>query len=345
MEQAKGKPGTVRTFGEMPDGRPCRQVILSDGRLSVGVIEWGAVLQDLRLAGHGHALTLGYHRLEDYLADSASFGAICGRVANRIRGARITVDGREHRLAANIPGGHILHGGPEGSGRQLWSLADHGPTHATFQLTLPDGQMGFPGNLDVRAEYRVINGALEIGIAAETDAPTCCNIVPHPYFCLDGAAQGGDARAQILQVEADRYLSVDGDLLPVAPPAPVDGTPFDFRTPRPLGTGPGAPRYDNNLCLADDRRPLTRIASLTGPASGITMAIETTEPGLQVYDGGGIGRAHRAPGLDGAEYGAFAGIALEPQAWPDAPNHEDFPSIWLRPGVVSRSLSRFIFDA
>lgn len=328
----------IETFGGLDDGAMVERVRLSAHGLSANILTWGAVLQDLRLEGVGHSLVLGFPEFQYYPTRSPNFGSIVGRVANRIRNGQAEIAGTLHQFDKNVLDRHTLHGGAAGSGKRLWRLTGSGDDFAMLEQTLPDGHMGFPGEMQVRAVYRILPGpALEIEITATSDAETLCNFAHHSYFNLDGA---GDARRQEFQVQADHYLGLDEDLVPDGSVLAVDNTPFDFRTARPI-LQEGV-LYDNNLCLSRQRIACRPVARLKGVQSGIEMSIETTEPGLQVYDGAKIkGRTEDLPGLDGAPYDAFSGIALEPQAWPDAPNQEWADQVRLSPGETYTQTTRF----
>lgn len=330
----------IEVFGRLDDGREVERVRLAAHGLAVDVLTWGAVVQDLRLDGVGHSLVLGFSEFKHYPVRSPSFGSIVGRVANRIRNGRADIGGRTYQFDRNVLGRHTLHGGADGTGKQLWRISDSGDDFVTLSLTLPDGHMGFPGRVDVQAIYRIVPGsALEVEITAGADAETLCNFAHHSYFNLDG---GGDARRQEFQAQADHYLAIDEDLVPTGEVAAVNGTRFDFRSPRPILSGDA--RYDHNLCLSRQRCACRPVARLKGVASGIEMTVETTEPGLQLYDGATIKeKTGDVPGLNGEPYEAFSGIALEPQAWPDAPNREWADQVRLLPGRSYSQLSRFLF--
>ncbi len=324
----------IAAFGTLPDGRRVERVTLRGGGLTARLLNWGAVLQDLRLDGHAPPLVLGLESLADYRAHSRHFGATVGRCANRIRDGRCRIDGRAVQLDRNEGGRHHLHGGADNAGCRLWRIVRQAPDSVRFALSLPDGHMGYPGTLEIEAAFALPgDGALEIAYTARTDAPTLCNLAHHSYFDLDGRC---DVRGHRLQVAAERYLPVDADKLPLGPPACVGGTAFDFRAPRHL-----ADPLDHNFCLADARGALRPAAVLHGPLSGITMALHSTEPGLQVYDGHNLDVP--VPGLAGQRLGAYAGIALEPQIWPDSPNHPDYPQALLRPGETYRQQTRLVF--
>lgn len=317
---------------EAPDGSPLWQVTLSNGGLRAQILSFGAVLQDLRLAGHGPPLVLGYPTPKPYFDNPNYFGACIGRVANRLRDGRGWIDGGCHQFARNTAQGHLLHGGTQGTAFQNWSLTDVAPDAVVLSVQLPDGHMGFPGTLQACCTYRLrADTTLELTFEATTDRPTLCNFAHHSYFNLNGAATMDGHQ---LQVAADTYLPTDHDGLPTGHVADVAGTAFDYRSARTLG------RLDHNFCLAEGQS-LRRAACLRGP--DLSMTVATTAPGLQVYTGEGI--APGGPlGLDGRAYAPRAGVALEPQIWPDAPNTPGFPSAELHPGDRFCQISRFSFQ-
>ena len=329
------------SFGTLPDGDAVTCVQISAGRLRATILSWGATLQDLRfdLADNRSdiPLVLGFDSMDDYLVHSRFHGATVGRVINRIGGASAVIDGRHRRLDSNSDGGHTLHGGSDGFGARNWQIVDAGRAHASFGLIDPHGQMGFPGTVSATCTYSVFergnHAVLRVELAATTDAPTLVNLGHHSYFCLDDS---GDVRKHHLRIDADRYLPCDETALPTGDVAMVDGTGFDFRTSRPV-----AGTFDHNFCLADQRRDLAPVAQLSSPRSGLSMQISTTEPGLQLYTGHGLSGGGTGHGSHGN--GPFAGICLEPQSWPDAPNNASFPSIDLAPGERYEQISEFAF--
>lgn len=306
------------------------------------ILTWGAVLRDLRVparTGPPRGVVLGFERLQPYLDQPGNLGAVIGRYANRIAGARFELDGMEVRLRAN-EGPNMLHGGPVGFGRRLWSLV--GQTEASCDLALvsEDGDMGFPGRLVAVARYELrAPGTLRLSLEAFADRPTPVNLTTHSYYNLDGSP---DVRDHRLEIEADAFTPVDVALLPTGEVLPVAATPFDFREPRTLRE-PLGPGYDVNLVLSDGPADgsVRRAATLSSERGGLQMELWTTEPGLQLYDGHKLAVA--AAGHGGAAYGRFAGLALEPQRFPDGPNRPGFPPSILRPGLVSRQLSELRF--
>ncbi len=328
---------TVATFGTLTDGRTVEIAKLSSGTLNVSVLTLGAILSDVRLAGVDHGLTLGSPDIDAYAGRMGHFGAVMGPVANRIGQARATVDGRALPLEANGPGGHTQHGGSAGLHRKIWDVVDAGPDRIVLALDLPDGEGGFPGRRRITATYGVEDTALSLVLTAATDAPALMNLAHHGYWTMDGEPTW-DGHG--LTVHADHWLPSDADNLPSGEIATVAGGWADFRTPRVLNAA-ALPRLDNNWCLAGARGPLRPAAELRG-RSGLSMRLDTTEPGLQVFDMatidcGDAATHHRHP------YGPRAGLALEPQFWPDAPNNATFPDIVLRPGQDWRHETRWTF--
>lgn len=325
-------------FGRLPDGSVVERVTLRGGGLTARVMTWGAVVQDLRMQGHEPPLVLGFDRFEDYPAHSRYFGAIAGRCANRIADARFELDGQEFRLDPNFLGKHHLHGGSLGTGKRLWRIADLGESHVTLAIELADGEMGYPGAMRVQATYALPGeGVLDIRIRAECDRPTLCNFAPHSYFNLSGEP---DILNHSLRVGADHYLPVDAELIPTGQVAPVQGTDFDLRAGARLGDVCARQRLDHNFCLSDRRVALREVAELT--AGALRMRIRTTEPGLQVFDAAPFDLP--VPGLGGRRIGPHAGLAIEPQVWPDAIHHPDWPQPILRPGETCEQHSQFVFE-
>lgn len=290
-------------------------ITLRGGGLCARVLPLGATVQDLRMDGVAHSLVLGHEDPEEYRRKGRYTGAIIGRFANRIGQGRFRLDGRDYQTDRNWRG-HTLHGGADGADAHIWQTDAMRADAVTLSLALPDGHMGFPGRIAMTVQISLADGALQIGLTAQSDAPTPCSLTHHGYFNLDGTA---DARSHRLQIDAEHYLPVDGDLIPTGQVAPVAGTVHDFRTMRPVGSG-----HDVNLCPpGKGLRDVARLSS-----GGLMMTVATTAPGLQLYDG-----AH----LD------YAGLALEAQEWPDAPNNPHFPDAILRPGQVWRQETHYRF--
>lgn len=324
--------GSPTQFGTLQDGRPVHAVSLVSDDLQVEVLEYGAVVRSLRVGGI--ETVLGFASLEDYVADRAYQGRVVGRVANRIDQARFEVDGRRYQVAAN-EGANVLHGGPVGFGRRLWTLEGWDERSATLSYRSPEGEEGFPGTLDARIKFRLAGASgLEITWLAQVSQPCPVNLTHHLYFNLSGDASTS-ALDHDLQIAADAVTPVRPDLIPTGELLAVDGTPFDLRTPRRLGEalaerhpqleiGGG---FDHNWVLKGPAR-------LACPRTGLALTLATDQPGLQVYSGQGLT----------APFAAHGGIALEPQGFPDAVNRPGFPDVVLRPGQTYRRRALYRFE-
>jgi len=332
----------TETFGRI-DGEAVTRVEIGGGALRASLLSYGAIVQDLRLEGHATPLVLGLNTLDDYIAHSPYFGAIAGRSANRIGHGRFMLDGATHQLDRNMGGVHHLHGGSRGVGKRNWRLAEQAPESVTLEIESADGDMGYPGHALMRCTYSILAPAtLRVELVAEVDKPSLMNLTHHSYFCLD---DGPDILGHRLQIAADRYVAVDQDAIPTGETPGVADTPFDFRAMRVIRSETAGARdiFDHNWCLADaPQADLAFAARLESPRSGLAMAVHTTEPGVQFYDGYKIDCP--APGLEGRRYGANAGLCLETQRWPDAPNHAGFPSSVLRPGETYRHVVDYRFE-
>jgi aldose 1-epimerase len=328
----------IETWGQDHAGSDVHRITLERDGLSATILSYGAILQDIRIVGHNRSLVLGYQELSSYLGDDNYFGAIVGRVANRIANGTAVINGSRYVLDRNTEVGHQLHGGRDGTFRRTWDVVEHSSTHVTLQDTLPDGHMGYPGNLTVTARYEILpDQVFSLEIEAVSDAPTLCNFAHHSYFNLGNSAT---IDGHQLQAFANRYVAVDGEGVPTGEVTDVSKTDFDFRIRKQLND---KSRYDHNLCLSDQRQLLRQVARLCAPDDKITLSISTTEAGLQVYTGHGISGMGR--GTDGLVFGSLAGIALEPQAWPDAVNHEGFPCTLLMPEQTYRQRTQFQFTS
>ena len=261
----------------MADGEPVQQVQLAEGGLSAAIISYGAALQQLYLDGCDYSLVLGFNDFASYQRYSQHYGANCGRVANRIAGARLHLAGRDYQLDNNFLGKHCLHSGKQGYSKRNWNLLDYGDDYARLELVDPDGCGGFPGTVRVRCEYRLSAPAtLQLTLSAEAQADTVCNLAHHSYFCLDAS---GDIRDHRFSIAADSYLPVDADLIPTGAVAPVVGTDYDLRQARSLRAAIAAGVvYDHNYCLADKRRQLSEVAQVSSANSGLACAWRAPSP-------------------------------------------------------------------
>jgi aldose 1-epimerase len=332
-----------RKFGSMPDGADVVEVVLAAGDLRVKVINFGAVIRDVRLAGIARPLVLGFERLDDYLAHSPHFGAVAGRSANRIAGGRLMIDGRRYQLSLNENGRTHLHGGFKGFGVRAWRVVANDPRSVTLAISAEDGEEGYPGRVEAICRYAIEPPAtIRIEFEATSDAPTIVNLAQHSYFNLSGDDTILDHRVMI---RADAYTPFDVDKIPTGAILPVAGTPYDFRALRPIRRTNGASRfeYDINYVVGRAATRPRPVARLVSPRGDVALDVASTEPGLQFYDGCMM-KEIPVPGLDGKRYGLNAGCCFEPQVFPDSPNHPGFPSAVLRPGGTYRQTTLFAFE-
>lgn len=317
-------------FATLDDGTAVSEIRLAAGALDASILTHGARIHGL--AFQGKARVLGFARIADYLTHAVYAGAIVGRYANRIAGGRFALDGKDYQLPCNERGRTHLHGGVKGFAHRNWDILEMSDTHVTLRHISPDGTEGYPGTVDVRCTYRLAGSDLRIELTATTDAPTIINLAAHSYFNLDG---GTDILGHRLAIAADHYLPVSADLIPTGEIAAVAGTAFDFRAGRQVGES--GQRYDHNFVVGTQRlHEPQSVAVLEGPHSRTRLELLSTEPGLQFYDGGY---------LKGGVYGAHAGLCLEPQVFPNAPNEPRFPAGWcLRPGETYRQVTVYRFS-
>lgn len=281
-------------------------------------------------------VVLGYRDEESYLGDGPCAGKIPGRFANRIAGGCFTLDGREYQLVKNNPD-YQLHGGPDGFSNRLWKATQTSDTRVTFTLDSPDGDQGYPGAMHVEATYTWgDDNALTLEIKATADKPTVVNLTNHTYWNLDGE-DSGSIFDHVLKINASRWLVTSEALIPTGELAPVEGTPMDFRTAKPIGRDIKADfpalRYGkgyDNCWVLDGQPGLKLAAELNSETSGRHLEIWTDQPAAQVYTGNWLDGSPVSK--SGRSYRDYDGVAIECQGFPDAPNHPDFPSCVLRPG-------------
>lgn len=356
MASADSDPGSEpaarrRPFGTLPDGGAVEAITL--GRppgIEITILTYGATLQALVApdrAGARADLLLGHRTLEPYLEHPRYFGSSVGRVANRIAGGRFTLDGTQYQVPPN-DGANLLHGGAGGFDKANWKVAAFAAAPApsvTLTHVSPDGDQGFPGTLAVTASFTLSGpDTLELVYRATCDRPTLVNLTNHAYWNLAGEGAAEDAMGHILQIPAAHFLPTDASAIPTGEFRPVDGTPFDFRTPTPIGDrvrnaddpqiliGRG---YDHNWVVGSAVAAEPRLmAELAHPGSGRRLKLLSNQPGLQVYsgnflDGSSVGKSGRAYRMGDA-------VVLEPQMFPDTPNQPGFGSLRLEPGQTYR---------
>jgi aldose 1-epimerase len=337
----EGMSGRGSLFGRLEDGSSvARARIVGDG-MEFAVLSYGAVLQQIQieLPAGPRAVTLGFDNLEAYVRHSPHMGAVAGRYANRIRDGRFSIEGRICQLARNENGRTHLHGGQKGFGKRNWTIDSTDERSVTLSLISPDGEEGYPGRVEVQCIYKLAGPLrLSIELTAVSSAPTIINLATHSYFNLAGA---GDARDHCLFIPCDLYLPVDADLIPTGEIDPVAGGPYDFRCLRPLRSDPPT-RFDTTFVAGFEPSEMPRhMATLEAPDGSLALQVWSTEPAIQLYDGGKL--AVPVSGLGGRRYGPFSGVCLEPQRFPDAPNHSGFTDTVLRPGQTYRQVTEYRF--
>jgi aldose 1-epimerase len=340
---------TQAPFGQLPDGAAVTQFTLTNARgMVVKIIDFGGIITEIHAPDrHGKLadVVLGFDTLAPYHGDSPYFGALIGRYGNRIRHGRFTLDGREVQLPVNNGNNH-LHGGAGGFDRVKWDATIEGDSLRLSYRSV-DGEMGYPGNLDVSVLYTLSDdNELVVRFHAVTDKATPVNLTQHSYFNLAG---DGDILGHYLTIEADSFVAIDAESIPTGELTPVTGTPFDFRMPRPIGERIGQPDkqlrhgggYDHNFVLVKPKgKALTRAARVLEPESGRVLELWTEEPGVQFYSGNFLDGSLAGKGRS---YQHRSGFCLEPQHFPDSPNQPRFPNVILRPGQVYETESRFRF--
>ena len=351
----------MNVFGKLPDGREAYLHTLGNARgVRVEITNYGGtIVRVLAPDRHGQLadITLGFDRLEDYVAHSPYFGCLIGRVGNRIAGGKFSLHGKSYALARNnTPNGvpcH-LHGGVRGFDKVLWRaepFTDSGNTGLRLHYRSADLEEGYPGNLDVAVTYTLSSdNALRIDYSATTDQPTPVNLTNHAYFNLAGEGSG-DVLGHVLTLNAHRYTPVNSGLIPLGHVAPVAETPFDFTAPYKIGQRIDLPNeqlrfaggYDHNFVVNRTDQSLALAAAVLEPISGRTLEVLTTEPGVQFYSGNFL--AGTFPAKKGHVYQRRHGFCLETQHFPDSPNHPDFPSVILAPGETLSSTTVYRFDA
>jgi len=350
---------TRAPFGTTPDGVAVEEVTLRAAHgISARIIAYGATLQALSLPdrnGRSADVALGYDDLAGYIAKPQFFGATVGRYANRIAGAKFELDGKSYSLAANN-GPNALHGGTKGFDKVVWTIGEvksGAVASVTLMYTSRDGEEGYPGTLKASVTYSLDdNRTLTTSYEATTDKPTIVNLTNHSLFNLAGVPAARSVLDHRLTINADAYTPVDATLIPTGEIKSVVGTPFDFTHGTVIGArirdasdpqiaiGRG---YDHNFVLRGGVSTAPKLAArVEDPVSGRVLELYTTEPGVQVYtgnflDGTTVGKAHVA-------YRQGDGLALEPQKFPDSPNHAPFPSARLDPGKTYRQTSYYRFS-
>ena len=340
-------------FGKTPDGTPVELYVLKNGQITVKVMTYGAIITELDTPdrnGKEEDVVLGFDSLEGYLGKHPYFGATVGRVANRIAKGKFTLNGQEYTLAVN-DGPNTLHGGLKGFDKVIWKAEPISrPDGPSIKLTRrsPDGEEGYPGNLDVSVQFTVTEqNELKIEYTATTDKATPINLSNHSYFNLAGRTTE-PVLGHELMLAADHYTPVDETLMPTGEIAPVAGTPLDFTKPTDIGARikelKGEPTgYDHNFVLNSGGKSLALAVRVYEPKTGRVMELSTTEPGVQFYTGNFLDGT--ITGKDGIAYRKHHAFCLEAQHYPDSIHHANFPSAVLEPGKTYTQTTVYKFSA
>ena len=328
-----------QSFGNLPSGEAVSLYTISGGRLRAAVTDLGATLVSLWVDGVD--VVLGCDDASGYLGNEGFLGAVVGRNANRIQNSAFPLNGRIIRLTPN-EGENNLHSGPDCWNTRLWEVAEITDTAIRLRLDSPHGDQSFPGNATVTVTYTIENDALNIVYDAVSDQDTVFNLTNHAYFNLAGENRPDKAMDQTLTVNADCFNPDDARNIPTGEMRSVEGTPFDFRTPKALGRDIGDDYeplhlqggYDHNFVIKSNP-----CAALTDPESGRTMSVSTDCPGVQIYTANFL----EAAGKNGVFYGKRSGVCLETQFAPDSVNHPEWPQPFVKAGAPYHSETRFQF--
>ena len=332
-----------RHFG-MTDGQDVSLYTLTNAHgFEVSITNFGGAVVSLKAPDrHGSFadVVLGYETLEEYVQNPRYFGGLIGRHANRIGLGKFSLSESVVQLTQNNGANH-LHGGAKGFDKRLWKVIDH-TTNLKLEYFSSDGEEGYPGNLTARVTYSLsAENELTIDYEATTDSKTIVNLTNHSYFNLAGQ---GDILGHELTLHAGAFTPVSQELIPTGELKSVDDTPMDFRRGKAIGTDlESAGGYDHNFVLSNFDGSLQPAARLYEPGSGRVLEIFTTEPGIQFYSGNFLDGS--LSGKGGVVYHKYTGLCLEPQHFPDAPNHPNFPSTVLRPGETYRHTSVYRFTS
>ncbi|MFA5293044.1 MAG: aldose epimerase family protein [Phycisphaerae bacterium] len=332
------------TFGKLSHNKDIEFFVLKNrAGIEAGLISFGATLVSLKVPdknGKFADIVLGYDDLDGYMNDKCFFGCTVGRFANRIANAKFTLDGKEYKLITNNGKNH-LHGGIKGFNRAPWHaepFEDSDGCGVIFKYLSPDGEQGYPGNLDVTVTYTLTDdNELKISYQAVTDKKTIVNLTNHSYFNLAGHDKG-DILSHRIQINADKTTVVDSGYIPTGKIKSVKDTELDLTVSKPIGENIGkfGIGYDFNYILnKSSPAELSLAAKVVEPQSGRVMEVFTTEPAVQFYTGNFI---NDVTGKAGALYKKHGAFCLETQHYPDSPNHPDFPSVTLEPKQVYRHL-------
>ena len=327
-----------KTFGYLADGREARLYTIENGRVRAEVTSFGAALVSLYVDGVD--VCLGLDDVNAYATQGGYLGAVVGRNANRVGGAKFVMNGQTVTLPAN-EGTTCLHSGPDGWSHRLWEKKAHSENSLTLGIFSPDGDQGFPGNADMTVTYTIENDGLTIAYRAVSDKDTVFNVTNHAYFNLFGQDKPERAMDQELMIPARAFCPDDAKNIPTGELRNVEGTPFDFRVFKAIGRDIGMDYeplhlqggYDHNFVNVGEV-----CAVMRNPENGLTMTVTTDLPGVQVYAGNFLDNTGK-----GIVYGKRSGVALETQYFPDAVNHPEWVQPFVKAGEVWESVTRYAF--
>ena len=308
----------------------------------VSITDYGGAITSLKAPDrHGTFgdIVLGFNTLDEYVNNPRYFGALIGRHANRIANGKFSLNGVEYQLPKNNGANH-LHGGFKGFDKRVWNVREDGNAlHLSYFSK--DGEENYPGNLEALVDFTLLDNELRLDYHATTDRDTIVNLTNHSYFNLRGV---GTILEHELTLNAESFTPVTEDLIPTGEIRAVAGTPMDFRKGKAIGSDIHHGGYDHNFVLNDWDGSLRSAARLYEPVSGRVLEILTTDAGMQFYSGNFLDGS--LTGKNGVVYEKYAGLCLEPQHFPDAPNHPNFPSTVLRPGEAyhQTTVYRFLSD-
>ncbi|MDR2631685.1 MAG: galactose mutarotase [Spirochaetaceae bacterium] len=337
-----------KTFGLISSGKKISLYTLKAGDLSLSLSSFGATLVSLYVPSkkkRAQDVLLGYSTLDGYVSNKPYIGATIGRYGNRIGGGKFTLNNSVYELFRN-DGNNTLHGGRRGFDKQLWKAAayeEQDGVFVRFELSSPDGDEGFPGNLKAVVSYGLTkSNELVVDYTARLDAPCPVNLTNHAYFNLTGEG-GGDILSHEVQIHASSYVEAGPDLIPTGTLIPVVRGPFDFNRPKPIGRDIEAAGGGYDHCFVVDGEPgkLRPCAQVFDPDSGRTMRVLTTQPGVQFYTGNFL---EGVRGKAGSVYDKYAGFCLETQHFPDGPNQRGFPPCIFGPNRDYHEKALFAFS-
>jgi aldose 1-epimerase len=343
-----------RAFGNAPDGRPVKLYTLRNANgVEASICNYGGIVTSLKVpdrTGQMGDVVLGYDSLAEYINKSPYFGCLVGRCANRIAKGKFSLNGKEYTLATNN-GANALHGGLKGFDKVIWDAkvvaSSEGPALELRYLSR-DGEEGYPGNLSLTALYTLTaDNGLKLEYTATTDQDTVVNLTQHSYFNLAGQ---GTILGHEVMIPAPKFTPIDNTLIPTGEVRPVEGTPLDFRKPTAIGARIGQENeqltfgkgYDHNWVFEKSPGELTLMARVTERTSGRVLEVFSTEPAMQFYSGNFLDGTIRGKG--GWTYQSRDAFCMEPQHYPDSPNHPEFPSVVLKPGKVYKNTIVYRFS-